>query len=725
MMMNYIKGKFKQSIYTSDSGYNVGLFKVLETNDEEMEPFIKKTITFTGYFSELNSDDLYIMYGSLIFHDRYGYQYSVASYEKLVPVGRDAIIEFLTSSLVKGCGEKTAIKIVEILGDNAIEKIKDNINNLDLIPKLSDIKKQSIYKSILKYNESNDIIIKLKSYGFSIKDSLKLINIYGSGILNIVNNNIYSLINEIDFKTLDKIYLNIYKETTTIRILACIIETMKRITFNNGDTYSYKDEICKYLNDEFKIKICNDDYFDILNKEGQIIINEDRYYLKDYYNAENSIVKSLHNIENYRTFIRNNAEKYIPRIEKETNIKYNNEQINAIASIFKNNIVIITGGPGTGKTTIINGMMKLYQKVFKYTDEGLINKIALIAPTGRASKKMTEATGFYASTIHRYLKWNKETNTFGINEFNKTNHELIIVDETSMIDTILFDSLLKGLKSNIKLVLVGDEYQLPSVSPGLVLNDLIESKKFTHINLKNIYRQSKDSYIPILAKEIKIKKLENFKDKRDDYAFLECNTRSIKGLIIDIANKCINKELTEDNLQVLAPMYKGEIGIDNLNITLQNIFNPHSNHKKEIKIGDVIYRIDDKVINLVNDPDKNIFNGDIGYIVDIDINSKSSFLTINFENNIVYLKRDELATIKHAYVMSIHKAQGSEFDHVVLPISNVYNKMLYNKLIYTAISRAKKSLTIIGSSESFIYGVNNNYSITRKTTLKSILMNKL
>ena len=230
--MNYIKGKFKQSIYKSDVGYNVGLFKISETNDIEMEDFIKKTITFTGYFDTLNTDDVYMMYGSLIYHDRYGYQYSVASYEKVVPTGKDAIVEFLTSSLIKGCGEKTAEKIVDILGDNAIEKIKEDKTSLDLIPKLSDTKKTSIYNSILKYYQSNETIIKLKEYGFSIKDSMKLINIYGNGILNIVENNIYSLIDDIDFKTLDKIYLGIHKETTNLRILACIVEVMKRITFS-------------------------------------------------------------------------------------------------------------------------------------------------------------------------------------------------------------------------------------------------------------------------------------------------------------------------------------------------------------------------------------------------------------------------------------------------------------------------------------------------------------
>ena len=367
-------------------------------------------------------------------------------------------------------------------------------------------------------------------------------------------------------------------------------------------------------------------------------------------------------------------------------------------------------------------MLNLYKKVFKYTDNGLISRVALIAPTGRASKRMSEACKFGACTIHRYLKWNKENNTFGINEFNKTNDELIIVDETSMIDTILFDSLLKGLRKNVKLVLVGDEHQLPSVSPGLVLNDLINSKKFTHIRLNNIYRQSEDSYIPILANEIKNKHLGNFLEKKDDYNFIEL---LIKNLISDIAKKSIDKGLDEENIQILAPMYKGEIGIDNLNIILQDIFNPHSNHLKEIQIGTIIYRVNDKVLNLVNDVDKGIYNGDIGYIYDIDINSKSDFLKVNFDNNIVSFKREELQSIKHAYVISIHKAQGSEFDHVIMPISKNYNKMLYNKLVYTGISRAKKSLTIIGSSEAFKYSVNNNYSINRKTSLMNMLMNKL
>ena len=721
--MNYIKGKFKQSIFKGDTGYNVGLFKITETNDPEMEELVKKSVTFTGYFADLTIDDTYIFYGSLVYHDRYGYQYSVTSYEKIVPTGHDAIIDFLTSPLIKGCGEKTAEKIVNILGDNAIEKIKENINNLDLIPKLTDAKKKSIYNSILKYYESNETIIKLKEYGFTIKESMKLINIYGNGILNIVENNVYSLIDIIDFATLDKIYLNIYKETTNLRILACIVETMKRITFNNGDTYSYKDEIIKSLYEYFNISIDSTEYFSMLSNEGQIVIKDDKYYLKDYYEAEINIVKNLEAINSKEVYPEKNLKKYLKKLESELDIKYNEEQINAITSIFENNITIITGGPGTGKTTIINGILNLYKIVYKLTDTGLTNKVALIAPTGRASKRMSETTNFGASTIHRYLKWNKENNTFGINEFNKNNHELVIIDETSMIDTILFDSLLKGLKRNIKIVFVGDEYQLPSVSPGLVLNDLIESNKFKHVRLNNIYRQSNNSYIPILAQEIKNKELSEYLDKKDDYNFIECNTRDIKRIVLDIAKKSLDKGLNDNNIQILAPMYKGEIGIDNLNINLQNIFNPHDDNLNEVVIGTITYRVNDKVLNLVNDVDKGIYNGDIGYIYDIDINSKSDFIRINFDNNIVSFKRDELASIKHAYAISVHKAQGSEFDHVIMPISKTYSKMLYNKLIYTGISRAKKSLIIIGSKEAFIFSVDNDYSKSRKTSLLEILTN--
>lgn len=359
------------------------------------------------------------------------------------------------------------------------------------------------------------------------------------------------------------------------------------------------------------------------------------------------------------------------------------------------------------------------------TDLQMGRKVALLAPTGRASKRMSETTNFGASTIHRYLKWNHETKEFGINELNRTEHKFIIVDETSMIDSELMASLLRGIYHNIKIVFVGDEHQLPSVGPGNVLKDIIASDMFPHVRLSNIYRQSDNSYIPVLAQEIKeVADYIDLENKKDDYNFLECDRKNIKLMLKNIVNRCIDKGMNEREMQILAPMYKGENGIDNLNVILQELFNPPTPNLNEVHIGSLIYRENDKVINLVNNIDQNIFNGDIGYIKSINTNKSSEFMVIDYYGNLVTLKKDEVPTIKHAYAMSIHKSQGSEFNHVIIPMSKEYNRMLYNKLLYTGVSRAKKSLVIIGDSNAFMYAVKNSYSKERKTSLTELIMNK-
>ena len=419
----------------------------------------------------------------------------------------------------------------------------------------------------------------------------------------------------------------------------------------------------------------------------------------------------------------------IADLQASSAVKYNVDQKKAIKNALENRITIITGGPGTGKTTIINAIVKLYIKLNKLGTKDIANNIALLAPTGRAAKKMSDSTGLPAMTIHRYLKWNKEKNEFQINEYNKNGHKLVIVDETSMIDTFLFDSLLKGVKHNIKLVLVGDSNQLPSVGPGMVLNDLIASDMFVHSPLEKIYRQSDNSYIPVLAKEIREHNLSrDFMKQKDDYNFLDAQGLGIKEMIRKICMMSKEKGLTEEDIQILAPMYKGENGIDNLNVLLQDIFNPKEKGKKEVKFGDVIYRENDKVLQLVNDPDNNVFNGDIGYIKKINVITqpkKKELLTIDFLGNEVIYQREDLINIKHAYAITIHKSQGSEFAHVIMPISKSYYKMLYNKLIYTGVSRAKKSLVIIGEEQSFVMATNNDYSNNRKTNLKQQLMNNM
>ena len=298
-----------------------------------------------------------------------------------------------------------------------------------------------------------------------------------------------------------------------------------------------------------------------------------------------------------------------------------------------------------------------------------------------------------------------------------------------MIDTNLFYSLLKGLTKNIQLVLVGDSNQLPSVGPGLVLHDLISSFAFSYTPLKEIYRQSINSYIPILANEIKNKELsEDFMSKKDDYNFLSIDSSKIKSSIKKICEMSISKGLDERDIQILAPMYKGENGIDNLNKILQELFNPKDKNKKEIKIGDRVFRENDKVLQLSNDIDKGVFNGDIGYIkeiVSITHPRKNDIFLIDFDGEIHEYKKEEMSDITHAYAMSIHKSQGSEFSHVVMVVSKSYYKMLYNKLLYTGISRAKKSLVIVGEEAAFKMGVLNDYSDNRNTNLLDKIVNKI
>ena len=722
--MEYIKGKFRSEIFSGDAGYKVGLFKVKESS-EEINHIVNKTITFTGTFPELNTNDTYIFYGELIDHIRYGEQFRVDSYEKVKPEGKDAVVEFLTSSFIKGCGEKSALKIVNVLGDNAIQLIKDDKQNL-LNVGLTANQTEKIYKSIMDYYDQDEIIKYLMELEFSVKDISKFLERFGKRIKNIILNDLYSLREYVEFEKLDRVFFKIYEETNDMRIKACIVETLIRLSEENGDTYSYKDEIYDYMYDNFKIDLYDifDNYIEILENESKIVHINERYYLRDYYESEQEIAFRLKRMYKYESDMSDHFDEYIIDVQNNYFIKYNDEQIKAIRTALENQVTIITGGPGTGKTTIINGLIRMFQEVNHYSSKKMNDVLALLAPTGRASKRMSETTNYGASTIHRFLKWNKELNEFGINEYNQEEKELVIIDEVSMIDTLLLSNLLKGLDPRCKLVFVGDANQLPSVAAGNVLKDIIESEVFPHVELKNIYRQSDNSFIPILAREVKNANIESdINSKKDDFNFLICGRENIKNMLNQIVLRCVDKGLTEDDVQVLAPMYKGENGIDNLNKLLQNIFNPHSDRLEEVEIGSVVYRVNDKVINLVNNVDQNIFNGDIGYIKEINKKSKE-FMKIDFYGNLVVLKREDMPQIKHAYAMSIHKSQGGEFNHVIIPVTMEFRRMLYNKLIYTGVSRAKKSLVLIGDPNSFLYSVTNNYGLDRKTSLQEAIVNK-
>lgn len=729
--MHYIKGKVRQSIFASDNGFFVGTFKLKETDEEALKEFLNKTITITGTFVDLNTEDTYILYGDYKEHERYGYQYQVIKYEKEIPTGEDAIIEFLSSPLIKGCGEKTAIKIVETLGSDCLNKIKESISNLYLVPGMTEKKAGKIYTSILAYSSSDDLIVKLKTLGFSVSEATKIINRYKDKTAIYIEENLYIFQELIDFDKIDRIFIKNYDADNPLRIRACILESMKRLSDNAGDIYYYKEEIYSMLKTSFKIFLEEEsfnEYLEELKSKFFIIEKENRYYLEPNYEMEQEIAKDLYEIATLPEKQFKKLDEKIENLEESLGVSYNDSQKKAIKTALQQRITIISGGPGTGKTTIVNAIVKLFISLYHLTPIEVYTTIACLAPTGRASKKLAMSTGLPAMTIHRYLKWNKDNNEFQIKEHNKNTHRLIIVDEVSMIDTFLLYSLLKGIEKNIQIIFVGDTFQLPSVGAGLILNDLVESDLFSYCPLNKIYRQSENSYIPLLAKEIKDKDLSaTFLNKTDDYNFLPCNNSQIKEMIYQICEKSIQKGLRVDDIQILAPMYKGENGIDNLNIVLQRLFNPESKEKKEIKLGDITFREGDKVLQLINNPDCNVYNGDIGYIKKIEElkkdtkQAKKEQITIDFDGNYVIYNKEDLFHIKHAYAITIHKSQGSEFPHVILPVSKNYYKMLYNKLIYTGVSRAKKSLIIIGDTISFKCAIQNDYSTNRKTTLKETL----
>ncbi len=725
-MQTYIKGEYRKSIFKSDTGYVIGIFKVRETNEEALNVYIDRTITFTGYFHELNDIDTYIFYGSLTKHEKYGEQFQVTSYERCMPEEKDAMIEFLTSNTFKGIGEKKAKKIVNTLGKDTFKVILENPNNLILIPTITEKNAQQLHQQLKEYEASYETILALSEYGFSTKDSMLVYNYYKEKTLKVIEENIYEIVEKIHtltFKKIDMIALknNIEKDDAK-RIEASICYMMRELCDTIGHCYFYEEELFKFLPKILNISIEKEKFDEAilhLTENGRLIIKNEKYYLTEMYEAECFIVNRFKMLSHEKEETVD-IEK-LEGLEKLLNITYNDDQKQAIINSYIKKFLIITGGPGTGKTTIMKAITELYKEMKKYSYDDLREKIALLAPTGRAAKRMSEATFLPASTIHRFLKWNKETDKFQINEYNKSKVEFVLIDEASMIDTYLMANLLKGLSSRCKVILVGDYDQLPSVGPGQVLSDLIQSEVLPVSYLNELYRQGKDSNIIMLAHNIRNGKIDkSIFNKEEDLTFIECNSNDVLKHIKEISSTYI--DYSYKKFQILAPMYKTVNGIDMINKELQNIFNEKNKEKKELTTGDVRYRENDKVIELTNMPEENIYNGDIGIIEKI-INGNKKEIYINYDGNTVKYTASNFGKFKPAYAISIHKAQGSEFDIVLIPVVKSFNKMLYRKLIYTAVTRCKKKLYLIGEMDAFKIAVANTQANLRRSSIKDFLVN--
>lgn len=723
--MGFIKGNFKKYIFRSDKGYSVGLFKIKDAS-LEYEHFKNKTVTFTGYFADLNESDIYIFNGDFTLHERYGEQFSVTSYEITLPNEKDNVIDFLSSNLFPGIGEGMATSIVKVLGDDALDKIINDNTCLSLVPRLSKKKQDIIIENLNKYENSYKTIVELNKCGFKAKDSILINNKYKNMTLDIVKENVYDLIDdiyEITFKKVDSIRSNFDIADTDIRrVKAGIKYVCETVSYTLGNTYLSQSEIVNYTKralfifDEEVILLS----IKLLIDEAFIILIDDKYFYYKLYEAENGIADRIGYLSLKNSFAMVSLDD-IKSLEEYYNITYSEDQRLAIKEAIKSNFLVITGGPGTGKTTIIKAICKLYQDLNGFSYEDLMDNLTLLAPTGRAAKRIAEQTLLKASTIHRFLKWNKEDNTFNINEYNKSNTKFVIIDESSMIDVYLMHSLFLGLKDNTKIILIGDYNQLPSVGPGQILKDIVDSNMVNIVKLNTLYRQDENSNINQFAYNIIDNNFSyDFLNRGDDLIFIEANNDNIKDYLKDIIIKYKNNLDSDFNKFItLAPVYKGDNGIDDLNMFMQDIINPKGN-KNEILIDGMVYRCGDKVIELVNMVDENVFNGDIGRILKIKSSGQREVL-VDFDGNIVKFTPSTFANFTLGYTISIHKSQGSEFDTVIIPILNKYGIMLYRKLIYTAITRAKKKLILIGEVTALRRAIFNDRCQDRKTYLKNFL----
>ena len=720
--MSEIKGKLSKIIFhNNQNGYTVGLLKVKESDIDDL---VNKTVTFTGNLPDLNEIDTYIMTGSLTNHEKYGSQFQVKSINRIMPQETDAMIDILSSNLFKGIGKKTAEKLVSVFKEKTFDVILNDTGNLLLIPGISEKQAKTLKEALKQYQGSYEDILMLNKLGFSTSESMKIYHYYKDKLNEVLDGNLYNIyydIDEISFPRVDSIFVAKYEKDSPSRVAGAIIYIIKTLSMTYGHTYFSKEEVNSYLFRVLKVEVSEKvvaDAYNSLLVDERIVIKDDRLYLWEMYEAETLIARRLRLLAHEDKIKYKNLDTKIKEIETHYGIVYTTEQLDAIKLAITRKVAIITGGPGTGKTTILKGILDLY-KVLSSSDKIRLNEqIALLAPTGRASKRMSEVTNFEASTIHRFLKWNKDTNRFQINEYNKSSVSFVIIDEASMIDTMLLANLLKGLKSSCHIIFVGDANQLPSVAAGDVLNDMIESKELPVYTLKNWHRQGSDSKIIPFAHRINEGILDReLLNSGSDLEFIPCKDNEI---IEVIGNVC--KYYNSYDLQVLAPIYKNRNGIYAINDHLQKLWNPKSPSKKEIEGNESIYREKDKVIQLSNMKDESVFNGDIGIIDRIKLLGNKE-LYIDYDGNLVKYTKSMLQNFTLGYAISIHKSQGSEFDTVLIPFTFDYRKMLYRKLIYTGVTRCKKKLILVGDINALEQAIRNNQEQKRRTSLKLFLEN--
>ena len=727
----YFSGTIERIIFENPSSFFRILLLNIDDTDADFDDF---EIIVTGTMADIIEGEDYTFWGNLVQHPKYGEQLKLIRYERAKPTSK-GLVKYFSSDHFKGIGVKTAQKIVDLYGDNTIDKVLAEPEKLHDIVGLSAKNREAFIMKLRQNYGTERVLAKLSEYGISNKLALQIQNFYKEETLEIVEHYPYQLVEDIQgigFKIADQLAQSLGIESTAPeRFRAGLLHTLLTQSMEKGDTYLEAKELLEHtielLESSRQIELAPNSVADELAhliEEDKVQNVDTKIFENSLFFAEEGICNNLLRIlekENQNKYELEKIEAALTHIEEEFAISYDAIQKQAICNAIQHKIFILTGGPGTGKTTVINGIIAVYALLHGldlHKSQDL--PILLAAPTGRAARRMNELTGLPSATIHRHLGMTGDDDTSHLDDY--LDADFIIVDEFSMVDTWLANQLLSNISSNSKLLIVGDADQLPSVSPGQVLADLLKIPLLPQTKLEKIYRQGEASTIVTLASQIQKGVLPpDFTEKKADRSYFEARSKHIPQMIERIVEVAIRSGIPAQDVQVLAPMYRGQAGIDHINKLMQDLINPAEKEQLVFEATDGQYRQDDRVIHLVNDAESNVFNGDLGYITDLlpakYTDSKQDELTINFDGNEIVYQRSEWYKIRLAYAMSIHKSQGSEFPVVILPITSSSHRMLQRNLIYTAITRAKSKLILLGEKSAFAFAVQNT-GTTRKTYLK-------
>jgi len=723
-----IKGQIERiTYYNEENGYTIAKVKVQGRAG---------LVTIVGSIVSLIPGEVLKLQGFWDNHPRYGEQFKIVSYESIMPATVKGIEKYLGSGMIKGIGPVTAKRLVSKFGIETLSIIDNSIERLNEVPGIGEKRIEMIRNAWEEQKDIRDVMIFLQGHGVSPAYAIKIYKYYGRDSVKAVSENPYRLAMDIfgiGFITADKIAekLGISKDSQ-IRIEAGILHVLNQLSDDGHVYYPYDlliTECGKILDvEEDLIPVA----LDSVSSQKKIVVEEriapnselrtpnlKAVYLTRFHIAEVGIARHLTSLLTAPKQLRLiNIDQAIDWVQGMLKITLSGKQIEAVKDSINSKLMVITGGPGTGKTTIINSVIKIYKKMGQ--------KVLLAAPTGRAAKRMTEATGHEAKTLHRLLEYTPGRGSFKRNELNPLDADLIIIDETSMVDTLLMHHFLKAVSLKATLIFVGDVDQLPSVGAGCVLKDIINSKLIPTVILDQIFRQSRESMIVVNAHRINNGEMPIFQGdethNKDFYFFFIEEPEKVLEKIVYLCKEGIPSRFRFhplDDIQVLAPMHRGTIGVANLNTELQKELN---NKKEEIVRGGKAFKTGDKVLQIRNNYDKDVYNGDIGRVAGIDREVQE--MTVDYDGRRVTYEFSELDEVVLAYAISVHKSQGSEYPVVIIPVLTQHYMLLQRNLIYTVITRGKKLVILIGTKKALSIAINNNNPQKRYTMLRERLMNQ-